>query len=693
RVRFSVQAQLRYVGSDSTLAATWGDVTSLRSQFEQLHLQQYGVVAPERALIVAAIAVEAIGTGEVAGEPECNKVRQSPLQPAARVRTYASGTWRETPVYERDQLVPGDRMTGPALIVEATGTNAIAPGWEAEVTSRLHLVLSRVPHEDAIEACPSEARPVSAASATDNTVTTAPDPVQLEMFNYRFRSIAEEMGIVLQNTSASVNIKERLDFSCALFDDRGNLIANAPHIPVHLGSMGDSVRCLLRDRGGDLQPGDVYILNNPYNGGTHLPDITAISPVFEGDRLVFFVASRGHHADIGGIVPGSMPADSTSLAQEGIVIDSFLLVRNRHLREPELRRLLTDAPYPARNCDRNLADLQAQIAANARGASLLGQLVDRYSLPTVCAYMQHVRDNAAACVRQAIASLARNRGARDRPYVYSLDSGSQIAVTVTLDAIARSARIDFSGTSPQQPTNANAPSAVTRAAILYVFRTLVQDDIPLNDGCMEPLDIIIPEGSLLAPQYPAAVVAGNVETSQAIANALYGALGVAAASQGTMNNVTFGDRRYQYYETLCGGSGAGTSFDGTDAIHTHMTNSRLTDPEVLEWRFPVRLETFSIRANSGGRGRHWGGNGVLRRIRFLAPMTVSVLSSHRQVPPPGLAGGEAGAVGHNWLERQDGSRVKLQGCDRVEVLTGDVLAIATPGGGGWGAIDPELAQG
>lgn len=677
RIRHATKVQLRYEGTDATLTVDWANPQTMRSQFERLHLQQYGAVAPERSVVVASLAVEASGRADSIPEPEYPTTRTLPLAPVATAPVYMAGKWHEAPIYARAELQSGDRICGPALITELTGTNALEPGWEAEVTSRLHLILRRTRPQTVVPPAAPQTRLPQTASP--------PDPVLLEMFNYRFRSIAEEMGIVLQNTSSSVNIKERLDFSCALFDARGHLIANAPHIPVHLGSMGDSVRSLLRDRGDSLQPGDVYILNNPYNGGTHLPDITAIAPIFDTERhtLLFFVAARGHHADIGGIAPGSMPAESHEIAQEGIVFDTFLLVRDGRVRTAALLEVLTSGPQPARNPDRNLSDLQAQIAATARGGQLLERLVERYGLAVVQTYMSHVRERAAECVRQAIVRLAKPT--RDRSYVYPLDNGCQIAVTVQLDPHTRSARIDFSGTSAQQANNFNTPAAVTRAAVLYVFRTLVNDDIPLNEGCLEPLEIVIPAGSLLAPQPPAAVVAGNVETSQAIVNALYGALGIVAASQGTMNNLTFGDRHYQYYETLCGGSGAGASFAGTDAIHTHMTNSRLTDPEVLEWRFPVILEDFSIRPDSGGRGQHNGGNGVLRRIRFRAPMTVSLLSSHRRIPPPGLAGGEPGAIGQNWIERQDGTRLNLKGCDRVEVKAGDAIEIATPGGGGWGS--------
>jgi N-methylhydantoinase B/oxoprolinase/acetone carboxylase alpha subunit len=504
--------------------------------------------------------------------------------------------------------------------------------------------------------------------------------VRLEIFNNLLKSIAEEMGITLQNTSYSVNIKERLDFSCAIFDRSGELVANAPHIPVHLGSMSESVTSLIQACGETLQPGDVYISNNPYNGGTHLPDITAITPIFlpTDPTPVLYVASRGHHADIGGITPGSMPPHSASIEQEGILIDNFQLVAGGRFRLAEVLSLLTDSPYPARNPQQNIADLQAQIAANERGVKALIETIDKYGLDTVEAYMQHVRDNAEESVRRAISVL--NPGT----FTYPMDDGCQIQVKIEIDRIARSATIDFTGTSSQQPTNLNAPLAICKAVVLYVFRTLVDDDIPLNAGCLKPLNIIVPAGSMLNPQYPAAVVAGNVETSQAIANALYGALGVMAAAQGTMNNFTFGTDRYQYYETICGGSGAGASFHGTDAVQTHMTNSRLTDPEVLELRFPVRLESFSIRPHSGGRGKYSGGNGVIRRIRCQEAMTMGILSGHRSIAPFGLAGGESGALGRNSIERKDGSIEFLESKAEVQMQAGDLFSIETPGGGGFG---------
>jgi 5-oxoprolinase (ATP-hydrolysing) len=490
------------------------------------------------------------------------------------------------------------------------------------------------------------------------------------------------MGFTLQNTSSSVNIKERLDFSCAVFDQHGELVANAPHIPVHLGSMGEGVKTLIRDYNNHFSPGDVYVLNDPYSGGTHLPDITVITPVFGEDlthpTLLFFVASRGHHADIGGITPGSMPPGSTDITQEGILISSFKLIDQGSFREQEFLDLLEAGPYPARNPAQNLADLKAQVAANAQGVQALQKMVQQFGLETVQAYMQHVQDNAEAAVRRAIDALS------DGCFTYPMDDGCQIQVAIAIDRTNRRARIDFTGTSAQQPNNFNAPLAVCKAAVLYVFRSLVEDEIPLNAGCLKPLDIIVPEGCLLNPVYPAAVVAGNVETSQAVTDALYGALGMLAAAQGTMNNFTFGNAKYQYYETICGGSGAGPTFDGTDAVHTHMTNSRLTDPEVLEWRFPVLLKAFTIRPQSGGAGAHRGGNGVIRRLQFREPMTAAILSGHRRIPPFGLAGGQPGVVGRNWVERSNGQIEPLGSCAQVTMQAGDVFGIETPGGGGYG---------
>jgi 5-oxoprolinase (ATP-hydrolysing) len=509
---------------------------------------------------------------------------------------------------------------------------------------------------------------------------TESDPVLLEVFNNLFMSIAEQMGARLESTAQSVNIKERLDFSCALFDPDGNLVANAPHIPVHLGSMGTSVKEVITRRGDSMRPGDTYAVNDPYHGGTHLPDVTVITPVFgtRGDRILFHVASRGHHAEIGGIAPGSMPADSRTIEEEGVLFDNWLLAQNGRFREEETLRLLTGAPHPSRNPRTNLADLRAQIAANQKGVDEVGRMIEDFGLDVVQAYMRHVQDNAEEAVRRVVGALD------DGEYAYETDSGAVIRVRVRVNRDERSATIDFTGTSAQLATNFNAPFSVVNAAVLYVFRTLVDDDIPLNDGCLRPLEIIVPQGSMLAPRPPAAVVAGNVETSQAITGALYAALGVQAEGSGTMNNVTFGNDRFQYYETVASGSGAGDGFPGASVVQTHMTNSRLTDPEVLEWRLPVLLDEFAVRAGSGGSGRWRGGDGAVRRIRFLEPMTVSTLSQHRRVPPYGMAGGAPGALGANRVEHADGTVERLAGSDSAHVGPGDVLVVETPGGGGYG---------
>jgi N-methylhydantoinase B len=512
------------------------------------------------------------------------------------------------------------------------------------------------------------------------TNLSTPNPILLEIFKNLYQTIAEQMGITLQNTASSVNIKERLDFSCAIFDQDGFLVANAPHIPVHLGSMSESVRSLIQDKSDSLEAGNVYISNNPYNGGTHLPDVTVITPVFNQSEsnILFYVASRGHQADIGGITPGSMPPHSKTVEEEGVLFDNFLLVHKNQFRELELRRILANSPYPARQPDQNIDDFQAQIAANQKGVQELLKMVAHYGLETVQTYMKFVQNNAEESVRQAIDVLT------DGEFTYPMDNGAQIQVKVIINKKERSATIDFTGTSSQLSSNFNAPKAVTQAAVLYVFRTLVNDNIPLNAGCLKPLDLIIPESCLLNPTYPAAVVAGNVETSQTVVDALYGALGVLAASQGTMNNFTFGNEKYQYYETICGGSGAGNNFQGTDAIHTHMTNSRLTDPEVLEFRYPVLLESFRIRPDSGGQGLYKGGNGVIRKIRFLEKMTANILSNHRLIPPFGLAGGAAGKVGKNLIQRQDGTIEILDSTATVEMNPNDIFIIETPGGGGYG---------
>lgn len=690
------KVHLRYEGTDKALIVDFGTVVQMQLQFEEAHRQQYGFIAPEKGLIVEAVSVEVVKQTYNPEEPIVERQTQEAPQPVATVQMYTADAWHETPVFQRENLQPGDCIIGPALIIEATGTNVIEPHWQAELSDRNHLILNRsTPHSPA----------ASASSRLEWFDSSTPDPILLEIFNNLFRSIAEQMGITLQNTSSSVNIKERLDFSCAIFDQQGQLVANAPHIPVHLGSMSESVKSLIEAHGDTIKLGNVYVLNNPYNGGTHLPDVTVITPVFApplvpplakggreeavpplnkgglGGVPLFYVASRGHHADIGGITPGSMPPNSTSVEQEGVLIDNFLLVEQGRFREQELRELLSSSTYPVRNIEQNIADLKAQIAANEKGVQELQRMVQHYSLEIVQAYMGYVQDNAEESVRRAIAVL------KDGSFTSTLDDGSQIQVTITIDRDNRSAKIDFTGTSPQLESNFNAPSAVCKAAVLYVFRTLVNDDIPLNAGCLKPLEIIIPEGCMLNPHYPAAVVAGNVETSQAITDTLYGALGVLAASQGTMNNFTFGNGRYQYYETICGGSGAGADFDGTDAVHTHMTNSRLTDPEVLEWRFPVLLENFCIRPNSGGKGLHRGGNGVIRRVRFQEPMTAAILSSHRVVPPFGLQGGEAGTLGKNYVERSDGTVEELGSTAVAQMNVGDVFTIETPGGGGYGSLN------
>ena len=584
------------------------------------------------------------------------------LAPIRSKRIYTAGAFHSAAVYDRDHLRPDDVIAGPAIVREDNATTVVEPGWRATLTARGNLVLERV-----------------AALERAHAIGTTADPVLLEVFNNLFMAIAEQMGMTLANTAYSVNIKERLDFSCALFDAEGNLVANAPHMPVHLGSMGESVRTIIERRAGTMRPGDVFVLNAPYNGGTHLPDVTVIAPVYlAAPQPEFFVASRGHHADIGGTTPGSMPPDSTHVDEEGVLLDNVQLVAGGRLLEAEMRALLGGGRYPSRNVDQNLADLRAQVAACAKGAEELGKMVAHFSLPVVRAYMKHVQDNAEEAVRRVLDALT------DGHFEYEMDSGAKIAVTIAIDRARREATIDFTGTSAQQPTNFNAPSAVCKAAVLYVFRTLVDDEIPMNAGCLKPLHIVIPEGSMLAPRHPAAVVAGNVETSQAVTDTLYGALGVLAASQGTMNNFTFGNETYQYYETISGGAGAGPDFDGASVVQTHMTNSRLTDPEVLEWRFPVRLESYAIRRGSGGAGRHRGGDGGIRRVRFLEPMTAVMLANHRRIAPFGMAGGAPGAVGRNWVERSDGRREEFGATCAVAMGSGDVFVIETPGGGGFG---------
>jgi 5-oxoprolinase (ATP-hydrolysing) len=667
------RVHLRYEGTDAPLIVAFGGFGEIVAAFEAAHRQRYGFIVPEKAQIVEAVAAEVIGGTETVQDSFfAGTGRKGPLTPRTQVRMWAGGGWRETPLYDRADLAPGDRIDGPAIIIEKNSTNVIEPGWRAEFSERGHILLTR--------AVPAE---------RGQAVGTRVDPVMLEIFNNLFMSIAEQMGSTLEKTSHSVNIKERLDFSCAVFDRAGQLIANAPHMPVHLGSMGESVQTIIRQRAGRMAPGDVFVLNAPYNGGTHIPDVTVITPVFAQDarEILFWVASRGHHADIGGITPGSMPPDSTTIEEEGVLIDDFQLVDGGRFREAELRALLASGKYPARNPDQNVADLQAQIAANEKGAQELRRMVEHFGLAVVNAYMRHVQDNAEEQVRRVLGVLKPGR------FAYELDDGAVIKVRIDIDRAARSAVIDFTGTSPQQNSNFNAPAAVCKAAVLYVFRTLVDDEIPMNEGCLKPLEVVIPAGCMLNPRYPAAVVAGNVETSQVITDTLYGALGLMGAAQGTMNNFTFGNERYQYYETICGGSGAGPDFDGTDAVHTHMTNSRLTDPEVLEWRYPVLVESFAIRRGSGGGGLHRGGDGVVRRIKFREAMTAAILSGRRRVPPYGMAGGAPAATGRNYVIRADGTLVPLGGTAKIEVGAGDVFVVETPGGGGFGRIEERRAAG
>ncbi|MGA8031891.1 MAG: hydantoinase B/oxoprolinase family protein, partial [Casimicrobiaceae bacterium] len=668
RIRCERTLQLKYEGTDTTIAVPAGrDGGAIVGEFERRYRQHYGFLMPGKPLVIEAIAIEAIGTTHEALEEQPGfAARSGALVPIRTSRIYSGGAMRDAQVYAREDLRPGDLVPGPAVIREANSTTVVEAGWRASLTSRDHVILERVQRIERAHA-----------------IGTSADPVLLEVFNNLFMAIAEQMGVTLANTAYSVNIKERLDFSCALFEAAGNLIANAPHMPVHLGSMGESVKTIIGRRSGTMKPGDVFVLNAPYNGGTHLPDVTVIAPVFltsgEGGHPEFYVASRGHHADIGGITPGSMPPASTHVDEEGVLLDNVQLVAQGRFLEDEMRAILTGGRYPVRNVEQNLADLRAQVAACAKGADELAKMIGHFGLPVVRAYMKHVQDNAEEAVRRVVGAL------RDGEFAYEMDSGAVIRVAIRVDRAARSATIDFTGTSPQQATNFNAPSAVCKAAVLYVFRTLVDDEIPMNAGCMKPLSIVIPEGSMLNPRYPAAVVAGNVETSQTVTDALYGALGVLAASQGTMNNFTFGNARYQYYETIAGGAGAGPGFDGASAVQTHMTNSRLTDPEVLEWRFPVRLEEFAIRRGSGGVGRHRGGDGTLRRLRFLEPMTAVMLANHRRVAPFGAAGGHPGALGANWVERADGTREDYGATCQVEMRAGDLFAVETPGGGGYGA--------
>ena len=673
---------IRYQGSDTALIVAHDELNEVITRFEQVHQMRFGFISADKAMIVESIQVEVISAarpskvmsskggngivndlvGQTSGDGQT-------VKPDAIEQCYMEDQWRDTPFFHRQSLCVNQAVNGPAVVLDQTGTIVVEPGWCATLTEDNNLVLERYQQRKEVKAIGAEV-----------------DPVMLEIFNNLFMSIAEQMGLVLENTAASVNIKERLDFSCAIFDPCGALVANAPHMPVHLGSMGESIKTVIRERGGDISPGDAYILNAPYNGGTHLPDVTIIKPVFTAggevvadgapEKLLFYVASRGHHADIGGKTPGSAPADSTSIEQEGVVIDNVKLVENDRFLEQEIYALLTGGAWPARNPEMNIADFKAQLAACEKGARELIKLTEHYGIATVHAYMKHVQDNAEESVRRVLGVLD------DGEFTYKMDDGCQISVSIKVDRKNRKAIVDFTGTSAQHPGNFNAPTAVVRAAVLYVFRCLVDDNIPLNEGCLKPMEIIIPENSMISPQYPAAVIAGNVETSQYLVDTLFGALKAAAASQGTMNNFIWGNDQHQYYETICGGTGATIKNRGTDAVHSHMTNSRLTDPEVLEWRFPVILNSFEIRKHSGGQGVHCGGDGVVRKVKFLEPMTANIISGHRKVPPYGLNGGGAGKTGRNYVEHANGTVTQLSGTDQIELKEGDVVVIKTPGGGG-----------
>jgi 5-oxoprolinase (ATP-hydrolysing) len=670
--------RLRYAGTDAALeisglppwfyapeaSVKWKSnaVADLRSAFEKQHRALFGFVDKTKDVVLEAVSVEAIGGGAKFKEKKLKTTRGKLPSPARRTRFFSKGEWHKAQVFTRDQIKPGQVVKGPAIVIEPHQTIVVEPGWQAALTAKNHLVLTRF-------------KKLKRASA----VGTKADPVMLEVFNNLFMSIAEQMGVALQNTAYSVNIKERLDFSCAVFSGDGALVANAPHMPVHLGSMDRAVETIIRENKGTIRPGDVYAINAPYNGGTHLPDITVCTPVFDGAKrkILFWVASRGHHADVGGISPGSMSPNATNIEEEGVYLDNFKLVDRGRFREREINAALTGAKYPARNPTQNVNDLKAQIAANEKGVQELRKMVEHFTMPVVHAYMKHVQDNAAESVRRVIDRL------HDSEFSYEMDQGTVIKVRITVDKKKREATVDFTGTSRQQPTNFNAPEPVTRAAVLYVFRVMVDDDIPMNAGCLRPINIVIPQHTMLTPEYPAAVVAGNVETSQAVTNCLFGALGALAAAQGTMNNLNFGNARYQYYETICSGSPAGPGFNGTDAVHTHMTNTRLTDPEILEFRYPVLLEDFHIRKGSGGKGKWHAGDGIRRTIRFLEKMECTILSGHRRVRPFGLAGGEAGQVGENSVRRKDGRIEKLQGCDATMIDADEAIIIQSPTAGGY----------
>ncbi|WP_299817465.1 hydantoinase B/oxoprolinase family protein [uncultured Roseibium sp.] len=657
-------AHLRYEGTDTPLPVPLGGVADMRAAFERAHHSQFGFAYDNKPVVVEALEVETAGGGAGLVEPDLS-LSSDIAKKVSTTRLYSENAWHDAAIFKREALKPGMKVSGPAVIIEPHATIAVENGWQAEINTKDHVILKRVVPLKQTEA-----------------IGTKADPVMLEVFNNLFMSIAEQMGVTLQNTAYSVNIKERLDFSCAVFNADGALVANAPHMPVHLGSMDRSVETVIKLNKGKIRPGDVFALNAPYNGGTHLPDITVVSPMFddEGKKILFWAASRGHHADVGGSAPGSMTPRATVVDEEGVLFDNFKIIDQGHFRETELVELLTDHAYPARNPHQNVADLSAQIAANEKGIQELRKMVTHFGLDVVQAYMGHVQDNAEESVRRVIEAL------KDSEYEYPTDQGAVIKVKITVDKEKREATVDFTGTSDVKPNNFNAPEPVTRAAILYCFRVMVDGDIPMNAGCLKPIHIVIPDGCMLRPTYPAAVVAGNVETSQHVTNAVFAALGAMANAQGTMNNLTFGNETYQYYETICSGSPAGPGFNGTDGVHTHMTNSRLTDPEVLEFRFPVLLEDFHIRKGSGGRGKWSAGDGTKRTLRFLEKMDCAILASHRTVPPKGLEGGADGQLGRTEVRRLGGTIEELEGCDQTILEAGEAVTVVTPTAGGWGKI-------
>lgn len=658
---FTTSLGLRIQGSDTILDVAEGSEKEMRESFSTLYRDRFGADPDTEQMVIATLHVEGLGLEQIFNDRDIGRPGSSAALQSERM--WVGSDWLDVPVYERDQLPAGTAICGPAIVAEKNGTTVIDAGWNGTVNQKGHLLLRH-----------------TEKTVREDIDHAAPDPVRLEVFNRLFMHIAEQMGTVLQNTALSVNIRERLDFSCALFDAHGRLVSNAPHMPVHLGSMGESVRSVIRDCASALHAGDAIMLNSPYNGGTHLPDITVVTPWFaRSNTPLFYLASRAHHADIGGITPGSMPSESQHIDEEGVLIDNFWLVREGVFQADATLAMLTNAGYPARNPAQNMADLKAQLAANQQGIRQLEKAINRYGLTTVQSYLQFVRENAATSVRRLLDKL------HDGDFAYELDSGEQIRAAITVEKVTQTATIDFSGTSPQSTSNFNAPEAVTRAAVLYVFRSLIREDIPMNEGCLEPLKISIPKASMLSPSYPAAVVAGNVETSQCVTDCLYGALGVIAASQGTMNNFTFGNDQFQYYETICGGSGAGPGFDGCDAVHTHMTNSRMTDPEVFEQNFPVLVESFSVRQESGGSGQWRGGNGSVRKLKFMQPVDAAILSNHRRVAPFGAQGGADGALGINKVLRASGETDIVPGTVTLQLETGDSIVIETPGGGGYGS--------